>query len=143
MIKLVTSRGYQHHPAPGEGGRVVIQAPSSPLDGSLHECEAAALAAINHEQARRRSIVDADLASNGPLTQGLTLFAIQLQQLEWGDLDVEIDVAQGIAVFPGGQMLAIADAHRMLDELVVQGAGDGYEAAISQYQERLFERTAT
>lgn len=142
MIRLITSRGYQQRPAPSGSG-VVIDAPSSPLDGSFHACEQSAQEAIEQEQLLRREAVDSDLASGGPLTQGLTLLALQLQQVGWQDLDMDVDVARGIVVFPGGQSLPIWDAHRMLDELVVHGAPRTCGGAIHAYQDRLLARMAT
>jgi hypothetical protein len=134
---------YDHYPVPG-GYR--IAAPKSPLDGSMWESASDAATAIDAEQTKIKAAVDADLAEGGPLMQGLTLFAAQLMQLDWDDLDLQIDLSQRIVIFPGDEMLAISEAHRFFDDLIaaqVAAPSECYLEYLAPFQDSLFAVTAS
>ncbi len=139
MIQVISSQQYEQYAAPN--GQIVIDAPASPLDGSVYHHHIAATQAIEAERERLRSAIDDDLSQGGPLMQGLALFASQLQELGWDELDLKIDLHQRIVIFPCDEMLAIADAHRFFEDLISAAADDPvthYPQLLHDFQERQF-----
>jgi hypothetical protein len=106
----------------------------------MYDTEAQARTAIEHERQRVCAAVDADLTHGGPLRRGLTLFALQLVDLEWDDLDLQIDLANRIVIFPNDKMLSIPQTHRFFDALIGSGAAGPsscYDDHLQAFQQKL------
>lgn len=139
MIRVISSQQYETCSL--SGGGVLIEAPSSRLDGSLWPDEAEAGEAIRREQLKTQEAVDMDLAEGGPLMRGLALLSFQLQLLGWDELDVQLDLASMIVIFPSDEMLSVPDAHVFLEALIEQNVHADhtqYATYLERFQQSMF-----